>query len=68
APMAIFRPYLGLRLARSGQADEFGQYRFAGLQTGQYELWASRYSIGISPVQTIEVKPGEGIECHLPLK
>ncbi|MFH1742114.1 MAG: carboxypeptidase-like regulatory domain-containing protein, partial [bacterium] len=41
--------------ARSTQADEYGRFSFSNLQAGKYEIWASRYSIGVSEKGWVEV-------------
>ncbi|MFH1737659.1 MAG: carboxypeptidase-like regulatory domain-containing protein, partial [bacterium] len=40
---------------RSTQANENGVFSFSDVQPGRYEIWSSRYSIGISQKQWIEV-------------
>jgi len=68
AKTQILRPYTILRPARSTRAGEFGQYQFSNLQEGTYELWASRYSIGVSPAQSADVKAGDVKDFNLRLQ
>ncbi len=58
---------LGAGPARSTRTDEDGRFSFSNLQPGTYEIWASRYSIGISEKQTIQIgeKAAESIEIDL---
>jgi len=51
----ITRATLGIGPARSMRTDEDGRFSFSNLQSGTYEIWASRYSIGISEKQYIEI-------------
>ncbi|MFB3787998.1 MAG: carboxypeptidase regulatory-like domain-containing protein [bacterium] len=68
AKTQILRPYTILRPARSTQAGEFGQYQFPHLQEGTYELWSSRYSVGLSPVRPAEIKTEDVKDVNLQLK
>jgi len=40
---------------RSTQANEYGVFSFSDVQPGRYEIWSSRYSIGVSKKQSVEV-------------